>query len=95
MGTKEGARRHRRGVSDLSRCFLLASSSSSSNEENSKQEPPSWNNSRAPELQGSGTKWASPLELCVLGHGLQPEARIGRSQDRSQPESQHQQKEVA
>ncbi|XP_036027052.1 photoreceptor cilium actin regulator isoform X1 [Onychomys torridus] len=69
--------------------------SSSSSEENSKQEPLSWNNSCAPELQGSGTKWASPLELCVLGHGLQPEARISRSQDRSQPESQHQQKEVA
>ncbi|XP_052602171.1 photoreceptor cilium actin regulator isoform X1 [Peromyscus californicus insignis] len=71
------------------------SSSSSSSEESSKQEPPSWNNSRAPEFQGSGTKWASPLELCVLGHGLQPEARVSRSQDRSQPESQHQQKEVA
>ncbi|KAL6043967.1 hypothetical protein STEG23_008339 [Scotinomys teguina] len=71
------------------------SSSSSSSEECPKQELPSWNNSRAPEWQGSGTKWASPLELCVLGHGLQPEARMSRSQDRSQPESQHQQKEVA
>ncbi|XP_035303503.1 photoreceptor cilium actin regulator isoform X2 [Cricetulus griseus] len=82
--------------------LLLPSSSwdshpcqSSSSEESPKQESPSWNNSRAPEFQGSGTKWASPLELCVLGHGLQPEARINRSQDRSQPESQHQQKDVA
>ncbi|CAH6786962.1 photoreceptor cilium actin regulator [Phodopus roborovskii] len=70
-------------------------SSSSSSEDSPKQETPSWNNSRAPELQSSGTKWASPLELCVLGHGLQPETRVSRSQDRSQPESQHQQKEVA
>ncbi|KAL1783701.1 hypothetical protein HispidOSU_026805 [Sigmodon hispidus] len=66
----------------------------SSSEENPKQEPPSRNNSHAPESQGSGSKWASPLELCVLGHGLQPEARISRSQDRSQPEPQ-QQKEDA
>ncbi|XP_057645914.1 photoreceptor cilium actin regulator isoform X2 [Chionomys nivalis] len=64
-------------------------SSSSSSEESPKQEPPLCNNSCAPELQGSGTKWASPLELCVLGHGLQPEARISRNQDRAQPESQH------
>ncbi|XP_075811282.1 photoreceptor cilium actin regulator [Microtus pennsylvanicus] len=64
-------------------------SSSSSGEESPKQEPPPWNNSCAPELQGSGTKRASPLELCVLGHGLQPEARISRNQDRAQPESQH------
>ncbi|CAO2604201.1 Photoreceptor cilium actin regulator [Lemmus lemmus] len=66
-----------------------SSGSSSSSEESPKQEPPSWSNSCAPELQGSGTKWASPLELCVLGHGLQPEARISRNQDRAQPESQH------
>ncbi|XP_028634790.1 photoreceptor cilium actin regulator [Grammomys surdaster] len=71
------------------------SSSSSSNEESPKQELPPWNNSRVPELQGSNTKWTSPLELCVLGHGLQPEARMTRSQDRSQPESQPQHKDVS
>ncbi|XP_021502836.1 photoreceptor cilium actin regulator isoform X1 [Meriones unguiculatus] len=71
-----------------------SSSSSSSSEENPKQDPPSWHDSRYPEWQGSSTKWASPLQLCVLGHGLQPEARVSRSQDRSQPESQPQHKEV-
>ncbi|XP_051025853.1 photoreceptor cilium actin regulator [Acomys russatus] len=72
-----------------------SSGSSSSSEESPKHELPSWNNSHVPELQGSGTKWASPLELCVLGHGLQPEARMTRNQDRSQPESGPQHKEVA
>ncbi|EDL38398.1 cDNA sequence BC027072 [Mus musculus] len=71
------------------------SSSSSSSEENPKQELPPWNNSRVPELQGSSTKRASPLELCVLGHGLQPEARMNRGQDRPQPESQPQHKEIS
>ncbi|XP_021074043.1 photoreceptor cilium actin regulator isoform X2 [Mus pahari] len=76
-------------------CPCQNSSSSSSSEENPKQELPPWNNSRVPELQGSSTKWASPLELCVLGHGLQPEARMSRSQDRSQLESQPQHKELS
>ncbi|XP_052040749.1 photoreceptor cilium actin regulator isoform X2 [Apodemus sylvaticus] len=68
---------------------------SSSSSESPKQELPPWLNSRVPDLQGIGTKWASPLELCVLGQGLQPEARMSRSQDRSQPESQAQHKEVS
>uniref|UniRef100_A0A8C6W7K4 Photoreceptor cilium actin regulator n=1 Tax=Nannospalax galili TaxID=1026970 RepID=A0A8C6W7K4_NANGA len=72
-----------------------SSSSSNSSEESSKHDSPPWNSTHTPELQGSGMRWASLTELCVQGHGLQPEARINRTQDRSQPEAQPQQEEVA
>ncbi|XP_048209153.1 LOW QUALITY PROTEIN: photoreceptor cilium actin regulator [Perognathus longimembris pacificus] len=48
----------------------------------------------APELQGEGARRSSPPELYVLGHGLQPEARVSRSQDKSQPEARRKHQEL-
>ncbi|XP_004582942.2 photoreceptor cilium actin regulator [Ochotona princeps] len=64
-------------------------SQSSSSEESPKQDTEPWGSS--PCSQG-GNRQASPPELCVLGHGLQPEARPGHVQDKSQLETQPQQK---
>ncbi|XP_012507871.1 PREDICTED: uncharacterized protein C2orf71-like, partial [Propithecus coquereli] len=69
-------------------------SQSSSSEESPKKDTEPWSSPRSPELQG-GSRRASPPELCVLGHGLQRESHTGHIQDRSQPESPPQQKEVA
>ncbi|XP_006741734.2 photoreceptor cilium actin regulator [Leptonychotes weddellii] len=65
-----------------------ALSRSSSSEESPRKDTEPCNSPCAPELRGSG-RAASPPELCVLGHGLQREARTSRAQDKPQ------QKEVA
>uniref|UniRef100_G1SKM7 Photoreceptor cilium actin regulator n=1 Tax=Oryctolagus cuniculus TaxID=9986 RepID=G1SKM7_RABIT len=65
-------------------------SQSSSGEESPKQDAEPWGGPCGPELQGGGSRRASPPELCVLGHGLQPETRTGRVQDKPQPEPQPQ-----
>ncbi|KAM6180351.1 photoreceptor cilium actin regulator [Erethizon dorsatum] len=70
------------------------SQSSSSSEESPKQVVTPWSSPCAPELQGGGGRQTSPPELCVLGHGLQPEARTSRAQDKSQPKEQPQHKEM-
>ncbi|KAM4867302.1 photoreceptor cilium actin regulator [Thomomys bottae] len=63
--------------------------------ESSKQDTTHWHRSPCVlELQGGSARQASPPELYVLGHGLQPEARVSRTQDKSQPEAQLQQKEL-
>ncbi|XP_042552762.1 photoreceptor cilium actin regulator [Dipodomys spectabilis] len=57
----------------------------SSSVESSKQDTTPWSSSPwAPEQQGGGTRRASPPELYVLGQGLQPEARVSRTQDKCQ-----------
>ncbi|XP_042786208.1 photoreceptor cilium actin regulator [Panthera leo] len=58
-------------------------SRSSSSEESPKKDTEPWSSPCAPELKGSGLD-ASPPELCVLGHGLQREARASRAQDKPQ-----------
>ncbi|XP_053445577.1 photoreceptor cilium actin regulator [Nycticebus coucang] len=74
-------------------CDSQLSQSSSSEESLGKDTEP-WSNPCAPELQGSSRR-APPPELCVLGHGMQREPRGGHAQEKSQPEAQPQQKEVA
>ncbi|VCW83861.1 unnamed protein product, partial [Gulo gulo] len=54
----------------------------SSSEESLKDTEP-WNSPCAPELRGGG-RGASPPELCVLGQGLQREARASHTQDKPQ-----------
>uniref|UniRef100_A0A8C2VEM1 Photoreceptor cilium actin regulator n=1 Tax=Chinchilla lanigera TaxID=34839 RepID=A0A8C2VEM1_CHILA len=71
-----------------------SSSSSSSSKDSPKQDMAPWSSSCAPELQSSGGRQASPPELYVLGHGLQPEARTSRTQNKCQLEEQPQNKEV-
>ncbi|XP_004627590.2 uncharacterized protein C2orf71 homolog [Octodon degus] len=58
-------------------------SQSSSSKDSPTQDVAPWSSPCAPELQGSGSRQASPPDLCVLGHGLQPEARISHAQDKS------------
>ncbi|EFB21405.1 hypothetical protein PANDA_012875, partial [Ailuropoda melanoleuca] len=60
-----------------------ALSRSSSSEESPKKDTEPWHSPCAPELR-SGGKGAPPPELCVLGHGLQREARASRAQDKPQ-----------
>ncbi|KAM8784698.1 photoreceptor cilium actin regulator isoform 1-T1 [Rhynchonycteris naso] len=50
---------------------------SSSSEESPRKDTEPWSSACAPEPRGSGA--ASPPELCVLGHGLQREARAGHA----------------
>ncbi|XP_004839511.1 uncharacterized protein C2orf71 homolog isoform X2 [Heterocephalus glaber] len=69
-------------------------SQSSSSEDSPKQDVAPWSSPHVPELQGGGGSWASPPELYVLGHRLQPEARTSCAQNKAQPEEQPQQKEV-
>ncbi|XP_020010035.2 photoreceptor cilium actin regulator isoform X2 [Castor canadensis] len=85
------------GSSATSPSWESQSSQSNGTEESPKQDTTPWRSPYAPELLsgGAGARQASPPELCVLGHGLQPEARVSRNQDKSQSEAQPQQKEVA
>ncbi|XP_047378509.1 photoreceptor cilium actin regulator isoform X1 [Sciurus carolinensis] len=69
--------------------------SSSSSEESPQLDTETWSSPCAPELPGGSSRCASPPELCVLGHGLQPEARTNHVQDKPQSETQPQPKEVA
>uniref|UniRef100_H0V3Q2 Photoreceptor cilium actin regulator n=1 Tax=Cavia porcellus TaxID=10141 RepID=H0V3Q2_CAVPO len=72
--------------------LFLSLWSSSSSEDGSKQDVAAGRSS--PCALDLLTEQAAPPGLCVLGHGLQPEARIGRAQDKSQPEEQPQHKEM-
>ncbi|KAG3267844.1 hypothetical protein H1C71_035348 [Ictidomys tridecemlineatus] len=68
---------------------------SSSSEDSPKLNASTWSSPCAPEPQGGSSRCASPPELCVLGHGLQPEARTSHIQDKPQPETQPQQKDAS
>ncbi|XP_010603209.1 LOW QUALITY PROTEIN: photoreceptor cilium actin regulator [Fukomys damarensis] len=83
-----GVQRQRHGTS-----WESQPNQSSSSEDSPKQDVAPWSSLRAPELQGGGGRWSSPPELCVLGHGLQPEPHARRAQDKARPEEQPQQKE--